>query len=483
MFRGVLGSAVIAVAVMFSATSAQALTLAEGLTPAEFPPPDYKADTFVDSRGCVYIRAGVGDAARWVPRVSRARKVVCGAKPTFAPESPVVTQQAAPAPKPAPSPAPAPKPAAAPAPKMAAAPPAPAPAKPAPLKVSETLELVCPPDGAQKTVRTASGRAVPLRCEASQTGRKSYLVRFPDALVRVVVTPAPAARAPVKAVAASPVLAKRAPAKPAPAPVKPAATLAPAKPEPMRTVHVTCPDRTGVSRAYTNDGRVIPVRCGPQQVPPVTYLVRYGDGTVLRVVAAPAGGAGQAIAKPGIRPTAATTVSPPPGYKPAWTDGRLNPARGPRTAEGDASMHLMWTDTVPRRLVDADTGQDFTASFRNLVYPALPSAREAALARQGKVVVYGTKAPGAAAAVSARPAASAGEVRWVQAASFGVPQNARKTAARLRALGLPVEIRPTRYKGKALELVLVGPLDDPGALQAALAKVRSAGFADAFLRR
>jgi hypothetical protein len=37
-----------------------------------------------------------------------------------------------------------------------------------------------------------------------------------------------------------------------------------------------------------------------------------------------------------------------------WTDGRLNPYRGIRTVEGDAQMRMVWTDTVPRRLVAAD---------------------------------------------------------------------------------------------------------------------------------
>ena len=47
------------------------------------------------------------------------------------------------------------------------------------------------------------------------------------------------------------------------------------------------------------------------------------------------------------RQSAAPTI--PDGYKAAWTDGRLNALRGPRTEAGDAAMALVWTDAVPMR--------------------------------------------------------------------------------------------------------------------------------------
>jgi hypothetical protein len=43
----------------------------------------------------------------------------------------------------------------------------------------------------------------------------------------------------------------------------------------------------------------------------------------------------------------AVTSSVPNGLKPVWTDGRLNPNRGPRTAEGDAAMARVWSNDVP----------------------------------------------------------------------------------------------------------------------------------------
>ncbi|HLQ19018.1 MAG TPA: SPOR domain-containing protein [Tabrizicola sp.] len=56
--------------------------MAEPLQPAELPPPDYAGLQYVDSKGCLFARAGTGTAVNWVPRVSREGVPTCGHPPS-----------------------------------------------------------------------------------------------------------------------------------------------------------------------------------------------------------------------------------------------------------------------------------------------------------------------------------------------------------------------------------------------------------------
>ena len=53
--------------------------------PAELPPSSFAGNQYVDSTGCVFLRAEVNGAVRWVPRLTADRAAVCGYPPSFAP--------------------------------------------------------------------------------------------------------------------------------------------------------------------------------------------------------------------------------------------------------------------------------------------------------------------------------------------------------------------------------------------------------------
>lgn len=68
------------VAVLSFGTSGYAQTLHKDRGPAELPPVSFTGYQYIDSKGCVYLRAGYGANVRWVPRVNRKRQVICSSK-------------------------------------------------------------------------------------------------------------------------------------------------------------------------------------------------------------------------------------------------------------------------------------------------------------------------------------------------------------------------------------------------------------------
>ncbi len=56
--------------------------MATSMTPAELPPAGYAGSQYVDSKGCIFVRAGSGGNVTWIPRMDRARNQMCNAQPS-----------------------------------------------------------------------------------------------------------------------------------------------------------------------------------------------------------------------------------------------------------------------------------------------------------------------------------------------------------------------------------------------------------------
>ncbi|MCU9839097.1 SPOR domain-containing protein [Ruegeria sp. WL0004] len=355
----IVSVAVIGLSIGFSSLNAQTLRVAT--PPAEYPPASYKGKQYVDSRGCIFIRAGIDGNVTWVPRVSRERKQICGFQPSaVAGSTSTAPQQAA----------------------------------PELITLDQPAATVAP-----KPTRTKAQPQVST-VAAATTSPEPQVVRPVAAKPAVVPTTRTTTARPV---VVAPVAAS-APSQVAPRSIAPAA--APSS-------GVGCPDASALSQRYINQTGV---RCGPQAQSPVTYgPLRKGSSL----------DAGNSVAgKAGVSVSLETRIVPkhiydkrqnttnvvvPVGYRSVWTDdrlnphraertlrpaiiqstyvtpqgfravdrkdGRLNPMRGVRTAEGDAQMNALWSNDLPRTLLPVETApRTITVthserSYRNMAKP------------------------------------------------------------------------------------------------------------------
>ncbi|MEM8849965.1 MAG: hypothetical protein AAGE03_08000 [Pseudomonadota bacterium] len=344
------------------AVNAQTPTLRNTAGPAEQPPAGFTGGQYVDSRGCVFIRVGVAGQTRWVPRVNRDRTVVCG-QPATRQAAPAPVRQAAPAPEPAavaqgatapvqaaepvirriPAPA-APRVIVEPAPSAAPTPPqvAAAPAAAQPAAAPRPRRAAAPRPAPQRVAPRRAAVTVPAVCGASELSAR-YLRNTPACAAALRSLSAPAT----------------ATAQPAVVTQAPQVATAPAQPtglsfwarlfrvfRPVATPVRTAPQTTVSARQAT-----APVALGAPQVPAPARVIsapapgcrgasdlsaRYLSQSAActdapqapRQVVTSTRGA-PAVTAPQIRRPAAMPA-PPPGYRSAWDDGRLNPNRGPQ---------------------------------------------------------------------------------------------------------------------------------------------------------
>lgn len=385
MRAAIIGSVAILVTGLM-AGSVFGATLRKDDGPAEFPPASYTANQYVDSKGCVYIRAGYAGQVQWIPRVSRGRDVVCGFQPSLASTGqPVATAKAdpVPAPKPIIKPLSQPAPVAMPEPDMApvgvakvtAPRPDYSPASPiAPATLSApnviasqdvpAMRVVPYGTCGDRTVVSASymddGR-IKVRCSSAFSlfgGTSPYsnpapapsLDTFPQfnggsqGEVWTFYPPPLAGTDILKTPAQTKTTAR-------PKTVAPYAPVAPVG-------NPSCQGASELSTRYINNGGKYPVRCGPQQADPYTAPQDYGFKTTIgQPNLVPASVNGEKVLSVtvsiGKDMTRTPLPTPPAGYKLAWDDDRLNPDRGPRSLQGEVRTNMIWSQTVPRELIAA----------------------------------------------------------------------------------------------------------------------------------
>lgn len=367
-FTKAAACAIMAFSFSAGAPNAQSLSSSAAQAPAEFPPASFAGRQYVDSRGCVFIRAGAGSATSWVPRVTRTRELICGQTPSLG---------------------------------------------------KAAVVAAAPKVDTRAPVRAASVQA------SGDTVARAQSVALAAEPVKDVekVKTASAAVAQSKVV----------------------------KPKPVKAA----PARVAAPRA--GSGRIVPKH---------VYLERLGE----------------------------RDLKVPKGYAPVWGDDRLNLRRAEQTREGYAKTQLVWTSTVPRRLIDRASGQDVTAKVP-LVYPYTDFQKQsreygkvALVKRNGKLMKRVERAAQAKTRIKPRQtetkvAAKVTKGRYVQVGAFGEATNARAVAQRLKAAGLPARIGKVTRKGKTLQLVVAGPYADHSSAAKALRQAKSRGFPDAFLRK
>lgn len=492
-------------AAVLGAFSADAQSLKGISGPAELPPAGYKGQSYVDSRGCVFLRAGYGGTVNWVPRVTRDRKPLCGYPRTqFASAVPVtasapVRQAAA---------------TAAPAPTVIAAAPSP---KPGPTVIAAPAARA--PQVAQAAPRPSIAGAVMAPPSPAPA---------PTVIAGQAAAPIPAARVAAPVVAhtsdSTAVYAQLQAQERAATPralVQPWATSA----APAGQAMACDPSVPLAKRFRTSDGRSV-ILCTRAdgsvegaQAPIIASAsgfaawqlqaqVEAGQGQRARTYYK--GGGASVVVAPSTRAAAAAPVSRlpgvdrapiatatgynawmlgtkggsvsftdpaavpgvvhvPKGYKPAWRDGRLNPMRGLGTMDGQVQQDMVWTREVPARLVPR------SAAPQQVIVLSSKSAGKPETAPRSTVTVSSKSAPQA-------PAKATKGGIYVQVGTFGQAGNADAAKARLRAAGLPIGTAKITKGGQAMQIVFTGPYADAGSAQRALKAARGAGFGDAFIR-
>ena len=285
------------VAAVFGAASAEAQSVARVGGPANLPPAGFEGQQWVDSRGCVFLKAGYGGQVNWVPRVGRDRRAMCGYPPTG-------TTRAA-------------------------------------IEVATEAEMAAPVAEAAPRVMAAVEPVVPVTPRTSVALRPAPVLADP-----VVAAPKPSARpAPYVEVAPSggyEVVASSGPGAGQIGCYSSAPVAERVKTRNGGTV-VVCTRGDGTLTGWRPP--VYPQAAGVGAALTDPVVASRGDHGGNHFNHGVSGRDGDGYSQGHAVPT------PPKGYKLAWKDDRLNPNRGKGTAQGWADQDQVWTRKVPSELV------------------------------------------------------------------------------------------------------------------------------------
>lgn len=409
-----------------TALPVQAQSVAQVGGPAELPPAGFTGQQFVDSRGCVFMRAGFSGRISWVPSIGRDRKPICNE----------VT----------------------------------------PAEASARLA-----QGDTSGAVASAGRPLATVASEMSAGRKTGVFApipvpglYGSNVARNVGQSAAQYAPQPRIVAAQPSYSQsnttasagsnRSTGCPAIAPVLQTLPL-----NNGGTVMV-CTRGDGTATGWVSPrfgagarpGAAIRDNAAQQQGGGFGAApAAYGQGAAGGSGAGGSGSGGYVQAVIGGQPVVAPRRAGQT-YVAAWPDDRLNPNRGLGTRQGWANQAQVWTLKVPARtLVDVAQQQ---------------ARRSADLGNAGKRLTASTMS------ADGQASPSAGARIYVQVGTFAQAANAKTAAGRLFGVGLPVASSKGVQGGRQLVSILAGPFGSVAEANQALGMARSVGFADAFIR-